>query len=87
MPDSFVSDADINTIENGTLLLVYIKLQYCEKKIVKTLLLAFFLIPWLMFGRSREDLLCITFRLPLTTYPAVHKAFKLNMTWNGQTGY
>ena len=24
-----------------------------------------------MFGCSREDLLCITFRLPLTTLPAV----------------
>ena len=37
MTDSFVSDADINTIENGILLFVYIKLQYCEKiQFVKT---------------------------------------------------
>ena len=38
MPDSFVSDAGINTIESGIRLFVYtcIRLQYCEKKIVKT---------------------------------------------------
>ena len=36
-PDSFVSDADINTKWNGILLFVNIKLQYCVKiQFVKT---------------------------------------------------
>ena len=34
MPNSFVSDE--NTVEYGILLFVYIKLQNCEKKIMKT---------------------------------------------------